>query len=200
MQRKQIIVLVLALAGLLGGAWNWMRYFKKNAPVVAENLEVVRQPSKVEQAFQAEQQTQAAAAAAPAAGEARGAAPVQTVEIPQSLGRNPFLTPEEEDALSRGIELEIPSPADEPIAQDQSAVMPEIIVKGLIQDNISGRYMALVEGRYYGVGDNIGVERIVSLDSNGLVLEYGGRTRQVPAGVSSRDTSSTHIIRMRKTP
>lgn len=199
MQRKQIIVIVLALAGLAGGAWNWMRYLKQNAPAAPVSLEAVRQPSKVEQEFQAEQQAQAPVAV-PAAGEAQGSALVQPVEIPMSLGRNPFLTPEEEQALARGELAETASEPSEPAQQVDLSQLPEINVRGLIQDNVSGRYMALVEGRYYVVGDRIGAERVVALDSNGLVLEYGGKTRQIPAGVSSGDTASTHIIRMRKTP
>ena len=203
MQRKHIIVIVLALAGLAGGAWNWMRYFKQNAPVVTEGLEVVRQPSKVEQEFQAEAQAKTppvATNAPPAAGQAAGSSPAAAMVTPQSLARNPFLTPEEEQSLARGELVEISPVPSEPAQQADIAALPEIIVKGLIQDNVSGRYMALVEGRYYGVGDRIGVEQVVALDSGALVLEYGGRTRQVLLGASAGDTASAHIIRMRKTP
>lgn len=202
MQKKHIIVLVVALAALGGGAWNWINYFKQHAaPPVS--LEPVRQPSKVEQEFQAEQA--AAAAAAPTGGQApaEAAAPGAPValNVPASLARNPFLTPDEEKALARGELLEPVNQEAAAVAAVEEPPAPEIPIKGLIQDNVTGKFMVLIEGRYYGVGDKIGEEKIVGLDTNTVTLEMGnGRTRQIALNTAAQDSTPQPVIRMRKVP
>ncbi|MCE5271306.1 hypothetical protein LLH00_08470 [bacterium] len=203
MQKKHIILAVVALAGLAGGAWNWLNYFKQHAaPPV--NLEVVRQPSKVEQEFQAEQAAAATAAPAggpPAATAAAPGAPV-ALNVPSSLARNPFLTLDEEKALAHGELLEPALPDAAPVVVDEGPPPPEIPVKGVIQDNVTGKFMALIEGRYYGVGDRIGEEKVVGLDMNTMTLESGnGSTRRIPLNATAQDTSARQpVIRIRKAP
>lgn len=190
MRLKYIIVTALGLAGILFGAWNWMQYFRQSSPAPAASIQPLRPASRVEQEFLAEQ---AAVTPAPAAAETVEARP----EAPMTLGRNPFLTPQEEQALARGEILEI-DPAEHAVQPgvDHSG-LPPIEVKGLIQDNVSGRYRAIIDGKFYSSGDMIGGERIVEINANSLVLEHGDRRRTIPVG---RTADNSLGVRVRKAP
>jgi hypothetical protein len=197
MQAKHIIVGILALAGLVFGAYNWYNYIKSTAPGSA--LEAVRPP-------QQQQGTSSEAAPRPMvsgstedqSGPPEGELPAEQVEWPDTAGRNPFLTPREVELIARGelVEEELPAP----VSQSPGVTLPELKLNGLIMDRVTGSYRALIDGKAYNTGDQIGQEKIIEITASSVTLEYGGRTRTVLLELSRNEKKSSSGINLKEAP
>ena len=94
MHPKRIILAVVAAVGIGFGAWNWMNFFRNQAPAVAgEPLQAVRPAPAPEAA--GSPSDPAATAALPASPAADQPAPAARpkLQLPEGLGRDPFLSP-----------------------------------------------------------------------------------------------------------
>ena len=197
MQAKYIIVGLLVLVGLVAGAYNWYNYFKSSTSGPA--LEAVRPP-------QAQQGTSSEAATEPMVfdsledqpGPPEEEPPPEKAERPDTVGRNPFLTPREIELIARGelVEQELP----ELVAQSQQVALPELKLNGLIMDRMAGSYRALIGGKAYNTGDQVGLEKIIEITANSVTLEYGGGKRTLLLELSKDEKKSSSGINLKKGP
>lgn len=99
-------------------------------------------------------------AAAPASD---GAPRAPTLELPP-LARDPFLTPEEEEALNR------PEPPPRPVRRAKKAAPAELRLEALIVPDDGRRKIAIVNGRPFAEGERIGDEELVSIGRDHIEL------------------------------
>ena len=197
MQTKYIIVGILALVGLVFGAYNWIGFFRSSAS--GPGIEAVRPP-------QQQQETSSEAAIEPTVssstedqpGPPEGELPAEQVEWPDTVGRNPFLTPGEIELIARGelVQEELPAP----VSQSQTVALPELKLSGLIMDRVTGSYRALIDGKAYNTGDQIGQEKIIEITASSVMLEYGGRTRTLLLELSRNEEKSSSGINLKEAP
>ncbi len=196
MKAKHIIVGVVALAGLVFGVFNWINYFKSAPSRPA--IQSLR-PARNEQAASSET---VRAPAVPVTPENQAAPPeteptLKRVQWPDTVGRNPFLTPREIELVAAGELFE-----EEPGSGQQSkiAALPKVRLTGLIMDRASGYYHALIGGKAYKTGDQLGSETIIEITATAVTFEYDGGTRTISlvADKAKRDSSSGVI--MKKAP
>ena len=92
MQAKHIIIGILALVGLVFGVFNWINYFK-SAPS-GPTIQSLR-PARNEQATLSETVRTPAASVSPEnqAAPPETEPPRQKIQWPDTVSRNPFLTP-----------------------------------------------------------------------------------------------------------
>ncbi|MFH1069226.1 MAG: hypothetical protein V1794_06340 [Candidatus Glassbacteria bacterium] len=173
-----IIAVVIGGGSILIGVWNWLNYYKDQAIVSGAVTQSLRPPPNPEVA--ALEQSAGGAAPAPAlvqlpAGQAAGQADSgEVVRLPDTVGRNPFFSWQEIRAIETGefnvqeAAAAIPGP---------SAALPEYRLNGLVLDNVSGEYRAIIDGKAYGAGDSIGLEKVVRITPSTVELQYGDRQR-----------------------
>ena len=194
MRIKYIIVAVLGMAGVLFGAWNWMSYFKGQAGGGgAPQLQAVR-PSPNPAIAQLEQQAAATpgTAAEPEKKNEDRVPQGEKMEFPDTLGRNPFLTPEEIRLIASG---QLIKEAPPPVVN--TGPLPELTISALLKDNVSGDFVALIGGKAYRQGQMIGQEEVVRITENSVVLESsGGRRRTLNIGGKQPEKGVS--IKMRK--
>jgi hypothetical protein len=177
MNLKYIIVAVLILVGIVFGAYNWISYFKKSQGAARPAIQAVRPVQKAGENLPQEK------AASPAQNQTvvsstkqdTGSASSSLPEIPDTVGRNPFLTPSEIAAIARGESVEPAFPVIPPVALS----LPAVKLTGLIHDNIAGSYRAIIDGRIYEKGDTLGEEKIVEITGNSVVLQSAGGSRTI---------------------
>ncbi|MBW7995310.1 MAG: hypothetical protein FVQ81_01815 [Candidatus Glassbacteria bacterium] len=189
MRTKYIIFAALALIGVVFGGWNWVNYFKQQSAGTQPQVQAVRPPPNPEIAA-IEQQMQVAASADSNADESLRETAGPKMDLPDTIGRNPFLTPEEIGKIARG-ELVV----EQPTLADLSPP-PVLKLSALLKDNISGDYVALIGGKAYREGELIGQELLVEITESTVVLEQGSRRRTLT--IRNREGDSGVSIRMRK--
>ncbi len=179
MRVKYIIFAVLGLGGVLFAGWNWMG---GQAGGGAPGLQAVR-PSPNPAIAQLEQP----AAPVPQAeqqdtGGGQSTQPGAKMELPDTLGRNPFLTPEEARLIASGQLIEeTPQPVE-------AGPLPEYKISALLKDNVSGDFVVLIGGRTYRRGQMIGQEEVVRITDNSVELEsQGGLRRTLKIGDKQPD-------------
>ncbi len=187
---KYIIAAVLGAALILLGAWNWVNYFKQSATTNAPQLQAVRPPPNPEIAA-LEQQAAAQAQVQVQAPAAEQIADGGKMIFPDTLGRNPFLTPEEIRLIASGDLIEAPPPVVD------TGPLPQFKISALLKDNVSGDFVALIGGRTYRLGEMIGQEELVQITESSVVLEtQSGRRRTLNIG--GKQQNSGVSIKMRK--
>lgn len=119
----------------------------------------------------------APASAAPAANLPPPEPGASHVTIPQDgWGRNPFLTIEE---INRANEPQMPAIVQTPLQRPvEPSGLPIYEVTGIISGN-QGMF-AIIGTRLLQAGDRLGIERVKEIKEQGVVLEYEGRTRELP--------------------
>ena len=192
MRLKYIIIAIAALAGILFGAYNWLNYFSKQSSVPNAEIQALRPPPA----------KNVAAADNPEISQVPvkvdSLADTLTIaEIPDTIGRNPFLTVEEIKALALGKPLEEPGPSTPAQAPLN---LPELIITGLVHDVKDGSYRAVIEGRIYKSGDMIGLEKIVQITKNTVVLEYADIQRTLPLNSRNENPPGVADIKLRENP
>ena len=191
MRVKYIIFAVLGLVGVLFAGWNWMNYFKAQDTIGAPQLQAVRPPPNPEIAQLEQQAVSTPQAVEQDTGEEL-IPPGDKIELPDTLGRNPFLSPEEIRLIASGEFIE-----DAPPPEVETGPLPEFIISALLKDNISGDFVVLIDGRTYRQGQAIGQEELVQITENSVVLESkGGRRRTLNIGGKQPDRGVS--IKMRK--
>ena len=101
MRLKYIIAAVLALVGVILGIYNWVNYFKTQAQLPKPAIQAVRPPPKESQTQQEKQKTQAGVRSnrnIRVSGTLAAGSKI-LLQLPDTVGRNPFLTPEEIEAI-----------------------------------------------------------------------------------------------------
>ncbi|MBN2289416.1 MAG: hypothetical protein JXQ83_08800 [Candidatus Glassbacteria bacterium] len=196
MKAKHIIVAVLALAGIIAGGYNWLSYFKATSPGSA--ITAVRPQPPQETPGEAALPGQTAALASRQQPDsAQTEPPREKIQWPDTVGRNPFLTPGEIEIIARGEWVE--EQPEAPVMQPGVA-MPELKITGLILDRTTGSYQALINGKAYHSGDQVGLETIVEINAQAVILEYGGHKRTVSLNSDKdKDKSSTGVT-LKKAP
>jgi hypothetical protein len=200
MRLKYIIITVFASAGILFGTYNWISYFKKQAPATMPAMQALR-PTPSEELAQIEQPS-----AAGASSETQAQAVQKTenksssgpvFQFPDTVGRNPFLWPEEIQAIAEGetfdeLLLEPITPA--------GRSFPDLKLTGLIQDNTTGNYRAMINGRIFEIGDMLGEERIVEITGRSVVLESSGKQRTLALEAGNQQRAGAATIKVKKNP
>ena len=175
---KKLIIAVIAAGGILFGTWNWLNYFKDQAQAPAAEIKAVRPPAREQPApAQAAAPVNAqvpANAQAPAADSPATPEQGLVVSLPDTVGRNPFLTPDEIAAIARGEILTESKPPPRPINLSD---LPGHKLDGIIRNTREGGYKAIMNGKAYASGDTIGIEEIVEITPETVVLEFGGNRR-----------------------
>ncbi len=191
MRVKYIIFAVLGLVGVLFGGWNWMNYFKGQAGGSAPQLQAVRPQPNPEIAQLEQQAAPVPQAAEQDTGGGQRTPPGAEMEFPDTLGRNPFLTPEEIRLIASGELIEEPPPPVE------AGPLPEYKISALLKDNVSGDFVVLIGGRTYRQGQMIGQEEVVRITENSVELEsQGGLRRTLNIGGKQPDRGVS--IKLRK--
>lgn len=191
MRTKYIIVAALGLVGLLFGTWNWMNYFKQQAAVNVPQFQAVRPPPNPEIAL-LEQQATGAPQAVEQDTSGQRPPPGGKMEFPDTLGRNPFLTPEEIRLIASGEFID-----DTPPPVVETGPLPNFKISALLRDNVSGDFVALIGGKTFRQGQMIGQEELVLITENSVVLQsQGGRTRTLNIG--GKKSASGVSIKIRK--
>ena len=188
MRMKYIIVAVLASIGLIGGIWNWVNYFKTQNAGSEPQVQAVRPPPRPEIAALEQQNNAANAAPATPVDTAikRVQQPKLNLDLPDTVGRDPFLTPGEIELIASGDFVEdVPPPID----------TLGLKVTALMQDNNNGDYVALIGGRSYREGDMIGAEKVVEITDSFVVLEQAGHRRTL--NLRNRENDSGVFIQLR---
>ncbi len=193
MRLKNIIIAVVAAASALAGAWNWMNYFKQTSGL-APQVQAVRPPPNPEIAALEQQ-----AATAPPQSEQKAQAEQDALSagdkmrFPDSLGRNPFLSPEEIRLIASGeLVDEVPPPV-----VVETGPLPVFRISALLRDNVSGDFVALIDGKTFRQGEMIGSEEVLEITESSVVLQTeGGRMRTLSIG--AKQSGSGVIIKMRK--
>ncbi|HUU27447.1 MAG TPA: hypothetical protein VM123_06515 [archaeon] len=200
MRPKYIIIAIIALVGLAGGAYNWINYFRSQSKAPEPAVQAVRPPPTVQPQGQPSGDQKAVLPEniqptnAPQSQESQ--TPGQIVQLPDTVGRNPFLTPEEIEAIARGELVEdLPPPS---AVGDIS--LPEIKLNGVVQDNVTGSYRAVLNGRVYQRGDTVGIEQIAEVDSRSVVLEYRGNRRTLVLENVKKEKGGAAGIKVKKIP
>ena len=193
MRLKYIIAAVLGLAGILFGAWNWMQYFPARRVRLRRESRVSGRPRAWSSSSRKKYILRGRRLCSVQAQIGDSAVP--RLKVPLSARRNPFLTPQEEASLAQGIMPDITDATQAPMT-DMSG-LPPIQVKGLVKDNASGRYRAIINGKYYTAGDMLGEEKIIEISASALVLESGERRRTISIGRAGEASAG---IRMRRAP
>jgi len=200
MRLKYIIAAVLALVGVILGIYNWVNYFKTQAQLPKPAIQAVRPPPRETHTQQEKQKTQAGVQSNRNI-RVRGTLAAGSkilLQLPDTVGRNPFLTPEEIEAIARGETFEEPEP--EPAPVPAAVVLPELELTGVIQDNLTGDFRAIIGGQIYNRGDKVGVEEIVEITRGSVVLQYQGNMRSISLKEGNSEEKGTVKIRLKKTP
>jgi hypothetical protein len=178
MRLKLIIGVVLGGASILIGAWNWLNYFKDQATVSGVTSQALRPPPNKEVA--ALEQSAGGTAQPPAAGRlpavqaASQPDSAAAARLPDTVGRNPFFTLEEIRDIGRGEFVTQKAAQVNPGAPDS---LPEYRLTGLVQDNVSGEFRAIIDGKAYSAGDSIGLEKVMKITPSTVELQSGSRHR-----------------------
>ena len=124
MNLKYIIVAVLILVGIVFGAYNWIGYFKKSPGAASPAIQAVRPVQKAGENLPQEKAASPVQNQTAVSGTRQdtGSAPSPLPEIPDTIGRNPFLTPSEITAIARG---ELVEPAF-PVIPQVAASLPAV--------------------------------------------------------------------------
>ena len=196
MQAKHIIIGILALVGLVFGVFNWINYFK-SAPS-GPTIQSLR-PARNEQATLSETVRTPAASVSPEnqAAPPETEPPRQKIQWPDTVSRNPFLTPKEIELIARGKFVK-----EEPVPLQQKQVfsMPTLKLSGLIMDRASGDYHALIGGKAYKTGDQLGSETIIEITATAVTFEYDGGTRTISLVPDKAKIKSSSGVIMKKAP
>jgi hypothetical protein len=182
---KYIIVAVLASIGLIGGVWNWVNYFKAQNQGASPQVKATRPAPRPEIAA-LEQQKNAPQPVATASAERKVTEPELNIDLPDTVGRDPFLTPEEIEKIATGQFV------------DQVAMPVDTLglkLTALLQDNEKGDYIALINGKSFREGDMVGAEKVVQITDTFVVLEHGGNRRSLILGSPQKDTGVSIQIR-----
>ena len=174
MRLKYIIAVLVGGGSILFGAYNWISFFKGQAPVPAAQIQALRPPP--DPALVQLEQAAGSPEAQPQAQPDTQPGPLQMAGLPDTVCRNPFMTPQEIEALARGTLVTLPVAQ---AAQAPEVSLPEHKLTGILLDTSSGKYRAIIEGRIYRTGDDLGLEKIVEITGNTVVLEYNGKTRNL---------------------
>lgn len=198
MRLKYIIVVLIATVAILFGTYSWVNYFKKQAGLPRQEIKALRPPPEPEKSREAQDSTAGLQETEPAPPTEPDTSYQASTQFPDSVERNPFLTLEEIEMISLGEDLV-------PAAPPQSAPtvdieLPELRLTGFVKDVVSGNYRAMIDGRAYARGEIVGIEEIVEIDSNSVILEYGGRRRTLTLGSGKEERTGTATIKMKKIP
>jgi hypothetical protein len=189
MRIKYIIFAVLGAAGVLFGAWNWMNYLKQSSP--APQVQAIRPPPNPQIAA-LEQQAASTPPAEQKPQTEQSALPGDKMQFPDTLGRNPFLSPEEIRLIASG---ELIDEAPPPVVE--TGPLPVLKISALLKDNVSGDFVVLIGGRTYRQGEMIGTEELLEISDSSVVLQtQSGRRRTLSIGARQTDRGVT--IKMRK--
>lgn len=101
---------------------------------------------------------------------------------PRGWGRDPLLTMEEIAALNRPEEQPPVAVAPEPPKPEP---FPEITLTGIIS-NPNGA-VAIIDSQVVRVGDHIKSETVKEIKPGSVVLESGGKTREIPLKSTGAD-------------
>ena len=102
---------------------------------------------------------------------------IQTNIPPDGWGRNPFLTREEINKANQPPVTEIVQTPEMPVTASPAAP-PTYAVTAIIYGP-NGSF-AVVNSRVVQAGDRVGYEIVKEIKSRAVVLEYDGRTRELP--------------------
>jgi hypothetical protein len=199
MQPKHIIVGILALGGLIGAGYNWMSYFKASAPgpAVTASRPAASQAETTEKPAGSSSMILERSPAEPEDSQTRELTR-KKVQWPETLGRNPFLTPGEVELIASGEWVEEVAPVQVP--QNEMAMLPDLDLTGLILDRATGKYRALIGGKAYNTGDQLGQETVVEITADSVILQYGGRTRTVTLKSNREKGKSSSGVTLKKAP
>lgn len=200
MRLKYIIAAVLASVAILFGVYNWISYFKQQTTVSTPAIQALRPPprkelSQIEQASAVRPGSETRARAAQEAENELSSGPVG--QFPDTVGRNPFLWPEEILAIAEGETFD--KLLLEP-AEPSQISPPDLKLSGLIKDNVTGKYRAMIDGRIFDIGDTTGGEKIVEITGRSVVLEYGGNRRTLTLETGKEERAGLSTIKMKKNP
>ena len=199
MNPKRIIIAIAALASIIFGAYNWIGYFKKSPGAASPAIQAVRPVQKAGENLPQEKAAPPVQNQTAVSGTRQdtGSTSSPLPEIPDTVGRNPFLTPSEITAIARG-ELVEPAPPGIP---QVAASLPAVKLSGLIHDNITGSYRAIIDGRIYEQGDTLGEEKIVKITGNSVILQSAGGSRTISLEEKEkRQGVKAKSIRVRENP
>lgn len=115
--------------------------------------------------------------------QVQGEVPRTAVESPAFLippngwGRSPFYTVEE---IAKLNEPAAPTPVDtveppKPVVE----LLPPYVFHGVISDKTRGIVTVILNDKPYRVGDRIGKELVKEIKDDSVVLESGGKTREL---------------------
>lgn len=115
--------------------------------------------------------------------EVQGEAPRTAVElpilsIPSGWGRSPFLTVEE---IAKLNEPAAPTSVIENVEPPKPVVesLPLYVFHGIFSDKTRGIVTVILNEKPYRVGDRIGKELVKQIKEDSVVLESGGKTREL---------------------
>jgi hypothetical protein len=115
--------------------------------------------------------------------QAPGEVPRTAVEspvltIPNGWGRSPFLTVEE---IAKLKEPAAPAPVTQTIEPPKPVAdtLPAYVYHGIIRDKTGGNVTVILNDKLYRVGDRIGKELVKEIKEASVVLESGGKTREL---------------------
>ena len=160
MVRGKIIAIAVGLLVLGIGLRLWLGW--RSAPKVERGAPP---PAAVARAAPAVRQGASGAPALPRSAMPEASAALETMAS-GPWGRNPFLTPPEEAALTR-----------QPASADASPDFAPREVKAILVSE--GRRFAMINGHMVAEGDYIGGERVLEIRPRAVVLGRGTRTRTV---------------------
>ena len=201
MRLKYIILSIVAFAAVLLGTYNWVNYFKGQAELLpAGQIKALRPVSEAEESPLQQVPDSGGLESGPdvqpaATSESRQSLP----QFPDSLGRNPFLTLEEIEAISQGDTLGAAVPAIMP-GPAVNIKLPELRLTGLVKDASGGGYRAMINGRTYKRGDTVGIEEIVEITGNSVVLEHAARRRTLTLKPGKEGQAGAATIKVKKNP
>ena len=198
MRLKYIIIAIIASGAILLGTYNWISYFKDQAGLPGHEVKALRPPSDLEISRVEQVSTAGVQKGEPARAPKPEKSSQTLAQFPDSVERNPFLTLEEIEAISRGETLgaTLP-PVSGPV---ENLELPELRLTGLVKDIGSGNYRAIINGRAYTQGEKVGDEEIVEITGNSVILEYGGKRRTLTLGSGKEARAGAATIKMKKNP
>ena len=200
MRLKYLIITVLASAGILFGTYNWISYFRNQTvastpamqalrPEPRQELTQIEEASEVRSGTGAQARVDQDTEGKPSSGPG--------FQLPDTVGRNPFLWPEEIQAIAEGETFD--ELLLEPITPVASS-FPDLKLTGLIQDNATGKYRAMINGLVFEIGDRIGEEKIVEITGRSVVLESSGKRRTLALQAGNEQRAGGATIKVKKNP
>ena len=189
----------MALAGLAFGTYNWIGYFKQSSsgPALKAVIPAETQTRKNEATSDFSSMVLPSAPDQPELPK-ESKPPRGKVQWPDTVGRNPFLTPREIELVARGEWVE--EVVQAPEQANRMVALPEVKLTGLILDRATGNYRALIGGRAYNTGDILGLETIVEITEDAITLEYDSRPRTISLEKKKEGKKKSSGITLKKAP